>query len=178
MKHAPIDICCPSCGNRALFHEPFEFIGTKGDLAGRPYHEWGSWKVVELFPSTFKWVPPKTSSQYLRGGGNNGHGGYPLLHRGLYQCDHCHNNLKHILDWPNDAFWSWEIRGSQLWAWDMNHAQRILDYIKPVSRTRTYSYDLRCIPKEFLAAKVRELIVKRITRSLENKTEKPTADRL
>ena len=168
MKSAPIDISCPSCSSRALFHEPFEFVGSNRDLVGRPYHEWGGWKVIELFPSVYKWQPPKTSSQYLRGGGDNGLGGYPLLHRGLYQCDHCHNNQKHTLDWPRDAFWSWDIRGNQLWAWDANHAQRILDYIQPLSRIQCVSYDLRYIPKEFLTAKVRELVVRRITKSLKD----------
>jgi len=129
--------------------------------------------VVELFPSVYRWKAPKTSSQYLRGGGAEG-GGYPVLHQGMAQCSGCHTNGKHTLNWANDAYWSWDIRGAVLWAWDTDHARRILDYIGRINRFRPASYDLRHIPKEFLTAKVRELVVKRISASFAAISEDPT----
>lgn len=167
MKCSPIEIKCPDCGKRARFHEPFAFLVSTEEVAGRPFHRWGSWFVVELFPTVYQWSAPKKSgSQYLRGGGGTG-GGYARMHKGLVQCGGCHANRKHTLDWPADAYWCWDIRGSMLWAWDMEHARRILGYIGQERRVRPNGYDLRRIPEEFLSAKVRELVVKRITASLE-----------
>jgi len=76
-----------------------------------------------------------------------------------------HEWQEHTLAWPDDAYWSWDIRGAVLWAWDIDHARRILEYIGGINRSRPASYDLRHIPKEFLTAKVRELAVKRISAS-------------
>ena len=164
MKYAPIEIRCPHCGQRAEFHEPFEFVSRPEDLHDREFHRWGGWKVIELFPSVYPWKAPKTSTQFLRSGGGKG-GGYPVLHQGMLLCPGCHQNGKHTLAWPGDAYWSWDIRGALLWARDIGHARRILEYIGGINRFRPASRDLRHIPKEFLAAKVRELVVKRITAS-------------
>lgn len=172
MKYVPIEIRCPKCGKRAQFHEPFEFVSRPEDLRGRDFHKWGGWMVIELFPSVYKWQPPKTSSQYLRGGGGTG-GGYPVLEKGVFQCPACHGNGKHTLDWPHDAYWVWDIRGANLWAWSVDHARRILDYIGQTNRFRPASYDLRHIPKEFLTAKVRALVVKRIHASFAAIGENP-----
>ena len=122
--------------------------------------------VVERFPSQFEWKAPSASSQYLRGGGDDGHGGYPLLTYGLVQCSHCHTNMKHRLNWPNDAFWKWDIRGEILWAWDRDHAKEILDYVKKAVRPSRYSYTLRYIPSHFLSAKVRGLVVQKMEKNL------------
>lgn len=168
MKYEPIDIKCPECGCLAKFEEPFEFL-SKNEMStqeARPTHQWGGWIVIERFPSQVTWTAPSGSSQYLRGGGDTGKGGYPLRTNGLVQCSHCHSNRKHKLSWPSDAYWQWEIRGQLLWAWDKEHAQIILDFVKETTRPPRHSYRLKYIPSHFLSAKVRAQVVKRMERSI------------
>lgn len=168
MKYEPIDIKCPDCGELAKFEEPFEFLSKSGVRPDETKltHQWGGWTVLERFPSQINWKAPSGSSQYLRGGGDSGKGGYPLLMNGLVQCSHCHSNRKHKLDWPNDAYWQWEIRGELLWAWDKKHAQIILNFVKETARSSRCSYSLKYIPSHFLSAKVRNLVVQKMERSV------------
>jgi len=163
----PIDIKCPDCACLAKFEEPFEFLSKEQVLSDetRPTHQWGGWIVLEKFPSQVNWKAPSGSSQYLRGGGVSGKGGYPLHTNGLVQCSQCHSNRKHKLKWPNDAYWQWEIRGELLWAWDKKHALVILDYVRTKSRPSRKSYCLRHIPSHFLSAKVRDLVVLKMEHS-------------
>lgn len=168
MKYDPIDIKCSDCGGLAKFEEPFEFL-SKNEVQAtetRPTHRWGSWTVLERFPSQITWKAPPGSSQYLRGGGDTGKGGYPLLTNGLVQCSNCHSNRKHKLDWPSDAYWQWEIRGELLWAWDKEHAQIILHFVKETARPSRHSYSLKYIPSHFLSAKVRDLVVQKMERNI------------
>lgn len=168
MKCDSIDIKCPNCSGLAKFEEPFEFLSSNNAEPNetRPYHKWGGWVVVERFPSQFNWKAPSTSNQYLRGGGENGHGGYPVLTNGLVQCPNCYANEKHKLQWPHDAYWHWDIRGELLWAWDRDHAKAILAYVKRTVRPSRHSYALRYIPSHFLSAKVRDLVVRKMKQSL------------
>ncbi|KAF7786189.1 hypothetical protein PRUB_a0670 [Pseudoalteromonas rubra] len=168
MKYEPIDIKCPDCGELAKFEEPFEFLSKKvaPPDATKPTHQWGGWTVLERFPSQVSWKVPSGSSQYLRGGGDASKGGYPLLMNGLAQCSHCYSNRKHKLNWPSDAYWQWEVRGELLWAWDKEHAQVILNFVKETSRPSRHSYSLKYIPSHFLSAKARDLVVKKMERSI------------
>lgn len=171
MIYDSIDIKCPTCNENARFEEPFEFLSLdKADLGEtRLYHKWGGWRVVERFPTQFKWRAPSTSIQYLRRGKDNGYGGYPLLTYGLVQCSHCHTNKKHKLHWPDDAYWQWEIRGELLWAWDRDHAKEILAYVKKTVRPSRHSYHLRYVPSHFLSSKVRDLVVQKMENKLNTK---------
>ncbi len=164
----PIDVKCPRCGALARFEEPFEFRSARHSSAeeSRPAHHWGSWLVVERFPTHFSWQAPANSSQFIRDGGTQGGEGYPLLSYGLIRCGSCHYHGKHQLKWPHDAYWQWEIRGALLWAWDREHAQSILEHIQQTHRpARTEPY-LKYIPSHFLSAKVRDLVVQKMQRSL------------
>lgn len=168
MKYDSIEIKCPNCNENARFEEPFKFLSADQADPGetRVSHKWGGWRVVERFPSQFQWKAPSTSSQYCRGGGDSGHGGYPLLTYGLIQCSHCHTNKKHRLHWPADAYWQWGIRGELLWAWDRDHATKILAYVRETVRPSRYSHNLRYVPSHFLSAKVRDLVVQKMENSL------------
>jgi len=167
MEYKSIDIKCPECGGLAKFEEPFEFLSPKtvGADDTRPRHKWGGWVVVERFPSQFTWKAPSTQP-YLRGGGDNGQIGYPLLTYGLVQCPNCHANTKHKLHWPHDAYWQWDIRGKLLWAWDRDHAEAILAYVKATIRPPRHSCYLRYISTHFLSAQVRDLVVRKMESSL------------
>lgn len=168
MKTEPIDIICPDCGGLAQFEEPFEFVSQDEVPPDetRPTHRWGGWIVIERFPSEIHWKAPSESSRYVRGGGDPGQGGYPLRTKGLVRCTHCHANQMHRLNWPSDAYWQWEIRGQLLWAWDKEHAQQILDFIRQTARPARRSTRLKHIPAHFLSAKVRDLVVRKIERSI------------
>ncbi len=168
MKYEPIDIKCPDCGGFAKFEEPFEFLSKNEPRPdeNRPMHQWGGWTVLERFPSQITWQAPSGSSQYLRSGGNEENGGYPLLTNGLTQCSLCHSNKKHKLNWPTDAFWQWEIRGEILWAWDKKHAHIILSFIRETIRPPRRAYSIKYIPSHFLTAKVRDLVVQKMEHSL------------
>jgi hypothetical protein len=93
-------------------------------------------------------------------------GGYQLLTNGLIQCPNCHANNKHRLQWPYDAYWQWVIRGELLWAWDQDHAKAILTYVKETVRFSRRTYSLRYIPSHFLSAKLRDIVVQKMERSL------------
>ncbi len=166
MEYSPIEIKCHSCGSLSEFEEPFEFLTEEDDSETRPYYQWGGWTVVERFPSQFKWKAPSGSQQFLRFDGNNEKGGYPLLTYGLSRCTKCHNASKHLLQWPQDAYWQWEIRGEVLWAWNRKHAITILEYVKKVIRPSRYSPNLRYIPSHFLSSKVRDQVVIKVERDL------------
>ncbi len=167
MLYSPIDVRCPACGKLAKFEEPFEFF-SKNEVQPaetRPMHRWGGWLVLERFPSHFPWQAPSCSSQYLSLGYDKS--GYALRSNGLLLCSFFHvqqMQQKHTLKWPGDAYWQWEIRGKLLWAWDRNHAEAILAYVKKTTRSsRYYAPLIKRLPTHFLTAKVRHLVVKKIT---------------
>ena len=171
MIHEPIDIKCPFCCALAKFEEPFEFLSkSRKELSPNethPHHQWGGWIVVERFPSQISWKPPSGSSQYVRSSSNiYMTDGYPVLTNGLIQCSSCHTSIKHKLTWPEDAYWQWEVRGQFLWAWDKGHALSILDFVKNTVRPSQNTCALRYIPSHFLSAKIRELVVKKMERSI------------
>ena len=168
MHCTPIDISCPSCAGKAAFLEPFEFHAADFDIGNetRPYHRWGGWYVVELFPNQISWKAPTGSSQYLRGGGADNGSGYPLMHYGVVRCDGCHSSQTKKLDWPGDAYWKWEIRGELLWAWDRKQAEAIRDYIASKRRPSRFGPALRYVPSHFLSAKSRDAALKAMNATL------------
>jgi len=184
-------ICCPECGQCAIFDEPFVFytqikwsasfphvtatetvkqgevriwkVSPGGgyrleepapELQGQPQHQWEHWLVIEKYPTFFHWQLP-------------GNGIYDTYKRGVVKCRHCHFVGKHDLNWPCDAYYRWDIRGTLLWAWSEEHARQLLQFIGGVNRNPEkaagWMYQL---PKQVLTAKVRPLIIKAITQGL------------
>ena len=165
--YAPIDIKCPHCGQLASFLEPFVFASEPPSQPDVRWHRWGSWIVIEKYPNEFVWKPPSGSSQYLRGGGNTGHGGYPVLTNGLVHCSNCFAHKKLELRVPQDLWWQWAILGDVLYAFDREHALQILEYIKSAKRpARPQSSALGKLPTKFLTADVRDRITAKIQKSL------------
>ena len=168
------DICCPRCDKCALFDEPFAFY-RKGDAiaAGEhPIHRWGPSQVVERYPSVISWVSPEGRYWGLSfHSAPEGSGNYAVLKRGVVRCSRCHLVAVHELSWPRDAYWQWDIRGYILWAWSAAHARALREFLGSAERDAAafpeFARSLRRLPKEVLSAKVRALIVKRISRSLD-----------
>jgi hypothetical protein len=130
-----------------------------------------------------KWKAPRSSDQYRHYGSSVPESqGYSHMKNGVMHCG-CGYVAQHQLSWPDDAFWRWDIRGEILWAWNRDHAQAIVTYVSSKTRSRdAVAHKLgpyvRKLPTEFLHANVRELITKKIRKSLEelpNKTLHPSS---
>ncbi|MAE96009.1 MAG: hypothetical protein CL910_15230 [Deltaproteobacteria bacterium] len=162
-----LEIRCPGCEGRATCDEPFLFLNeAPGPEEQRPTHRWGGWTVVEKFPSLVPWQAPRGSGQFLESGGSGESFGYRLGSKGVVHCARCVTPRIHELSWPGDAYWKWQIRGETLWARNRAHARKILDFVRAEHRPRRVSLVLRHIPSSFLAAKVRDEVVKKMSASL------------
>jgi hypothetical protein len=164
-------IRCPRCGGRAIFDEPFEFYAErKGvpDSKGRPIYRWGGWYVVEKYPAILPWAPPRGSGQFLSSRSGKDTGGYTPHEKGVVRCLRCHHVAVHALSWPNDAYYHWDIRGFTLWAWSREHDQILLEYLGGTERDpRKYpGWKLGKLPQQVISAKVRDTVVKQISRTL------------
>jgi hypothetical protein len=77
----------------------------------------------------------------------------------------------HDLRWPDDAYYSWDTRGHILWARHRAHAEALLGFIASKERDERrypgYERALSRLPGEFIVAKVRDDVVRAITRTLE-----------
>ena len=132
--------------------------GQAPDVSGDSRrHLWNNVVVTELYPTIVPWVAPK-DLELTRSG------------IGAVRCPACGLLARHELTWPSDAYWRWDIRGATLWAWSRGHAAAIRDYVGQTHRDAS-AFDewysaLVHLPKEFLDAKVRDLVVRRIDRDL------------
>ena len=147
-----VDIVCPACGARCVFEEPFQFAPLEPTGEARSGPSWAGRRVIEKFPAEFPWTPPRD--------------GYQRMKQGMAACPACGLRRRHALDWPQDAFWRWDVRGRALWAADRAHALEILEYVRSAQRPARRSPDLKRIPSFFLTAKNRDLVVSRIEKSL------------
>lgn len=93
----------------------------------------------------------------------------PLSQFGAFRCSKCAATRRHVLDWPKDAFFSCDVRGEVLWAWNHEQAVALRDYVKSTHRDRhahgAHAFLLH-VPATFLDAKRRETIVKKLDRLL------------
>lgn len=153
---------CRACAGPAALDAPFEFYSAhKGLPEGetRPAHRWNGWLVVEKHPSIARWEAPEAGRDYSR-----------LL--GVALCSRCHAQYAYDVSWPDDAYYRWDIRGHILWAFNREHARVLLEFIgskeRDPARFPGYEKSLTKLPSEFITAKVRDDIVKAISRTLGN----------
>ena len=177
--HGTLDVRCPRCGGRAAWSEPFEFRGVRGteDRGEAGWHRWGGWWVRERYPSILRWKPPRGSDQFLTTGSTAHTGGHRLRHRGVVRCGACHLVAAHVLHWPADAWFQWDVRGTRLWACDSAHARTILHYVESLRRDAGgypgYRRSLERLPSAVLAARNRALVAKRIRVLLSDEPDPP-----
>lgn len=87
---------------------------------------------------------------------------------GKYSCRSCATTAAHSVNWPEDAFYKVEYRGNLLWAQTRKMMEDIRDYISAgadrdaTRKSSAYFVKLALIPKEFLNAKARAPILKKI----------------
>ncbi|MEO8289252.1 MAG: hypothetical protein ABI670_22830 [Chloroflexota bacterium] len=151
---------CPICAGYAQVDDPFSFYSAKKALPDGiegPSHVWGGRLVVEKYPSVAKWTTPEKGEGYKH-------------NKGVVRCAVCHHIGLHEISWPNDAYYRWDIRGNTLWACNREHAEAILSFLSSKERDETrypgFEKSLRKLPTEFITAKVRDDVVKAITRTL------------
>ncbi len=98
----------------------------------------------------------------------------PYLYRshgydiGSVVCTACLVRKRHVLKWPEDAFFQIEHKGKVLWAFDRGTARKLLEFIASKDRKKTGGDNrfLRHIPSQFLQAGSRETLVRKLTRML------------
>ena len=187
-KHNPYPyiatIRCPRCGKAAEFRKAFALIqgkawgwweprlwpsasltdwdGKERWYPGDPAPAWRSWIVIEQDPSIHRWKKPPR-------------GGYSATDEGVIACLNCVGRRKHVLDWPADAFYRFELTQGVLWAWNRELAQALIDFIGSTRRDPAaygpHFLFLSHIPKRFLLAKEREATVKLLDRALQKLKE-------
>lgn len=170
-RTARLEIRCPRCEGRAWFEEAFEFLaGRRVEEGAERLHRWGGWLVRERYPSVMGWKAPSGSEQHLYHGRASLAGGFRLMHRGVVRCTACHHVGVHVLRWPGDAWFRWNVRGTPLWAWDVEHARVLWAYIDSLRREPwrypRYHASLRKLPSVVLAARNRSLVAGKISASL------------
>ena len=73
-----------------------------------------------------------------------------------------------MIHWHHDAYWKCEVKGEVLWAWSLEHATVLLDYIQSKERDEKayteYLAALWHLPTHFKLAKNREAAVKSLSR--------------
>jgi hypothetical protein len=126
-------------------------------LEGRSYYLSGTTLVFEKYPHLMH----KDAFNSERYGNANGF---------VVKCYSCHLVDAHAVNWPEDAYFQWDIRGHILWAFNREHATVLLEFIRSDERDETqfgyHSKNLRRLPTHFIAANMRDLIVKEISATL------------
>jgi hypothetical protein len=187
MPHV-LDVGCPDCGGHAKFEfaeaarihlskdlayfrnsKEFDYFKVQEPAGGfchiaLYFHRLGrrDLAVIDDLPEGYS-PEDWQHSQYLMRSHDAG--------TGAVSCAACGLKGKHDLDWPNDALFQIEYRGSVLWAFNRESACELLAFIESEDRTRnnfTYSNFLMKVPTVFLARKAREAVVKRLTKVLSN----------
>jgi hypothetical protein len=86
---------------------------------------------------------------------------------GLCRCGSCGYLNRHVLDWPAEAFYAVSIRGRTLWRWSRKHALALRAYVAATDRARVPGARwLSRVPRDFLAARNRDELVKKLDRLL------------
>ena len=70
------------------------------------------------------------------------------------------------IKWPEDAYWAFDVKGKVLWAWSIEHALAMRDYLASTDRREeefgVYRAALMHLPKHFKLSKNRAVAVKSI----------------
>jgi hypothetical protein len=170
-SYSVLKVAPPSDTTTDWSHKGYTYIET-GDKGGR-------WVLLEENTPDLEGL-----SYYLSGYNSLVVEKYPyLMHKDVFNSEHlgnakgyvvkcyeCHLVDAHVVKWPGDAYFQWDIRGQTLWAFSRKHAAALLEFIRSNERDETqfghYSHNLRKLPTHFIAANMRDLIVKEISATL------------
>jgi hypothetical protein len=156
---AIVAIRCPRCGREAAF-EPATYGLTKDEAqaAAADPSLTGAWRgktyVVLRYPRLLSWKELLRLRRELRPAG-------------ICRCGACGYLNRHLLDWPREAFYAVSLRGRTLWMRSREHVVALRGYVAAEDRQRVPGARwLSRVPKEFLAARNRAPLVKKLDRLL------------
>ena len=181
-----LEIKCPECQSRAFFEfaeivkisltKDIDFFKNSSQFDYQLFkdHCGHGWHGAVFYPglhggstASITELPEGYSSS------NWNHSRYLSEHRdirwGSFVCTNCSARKKHDLKWPEDAFYSMNHKGNNLWAFDRESAVELRDFIGSTARDESsykWSRFLRHIPTVFKHQKNREPIVKQINKLL------------
>lgn len=93
--------------------------------------------------------------------------------KGDVSCLNCGFSRRVTIHWHRDAYWKCEVKGETLWAWSLDHAKVMLDYIQSPQRNEKlysgYFAALLHLPTHFKLAKNREATVQSLSRLISGK---------
>jgi len=136
-----------SCGHK--WHGAFFFSGLHGSV-----------KSITELPEGY--APENwRHSKYL----TRSHG----IDLGSVSCQTCRTNKMHLLDWPNEAYYSIDYKSNQLWAFNRESANDLYSFIhgneRKVSDFKWRGFLLH-IPTVFKTKKAREPVTKKLNKLL------------
>lgn len=158
---AHVSLVCPQCTHQASFEAPYWVI-PQGEAP------LGSGEVVQCkerlvqarFPGQVPWDDPCNAALHPSARSK-------IL--GVAVCSACGLVRRHLLNWPDDAFFKCDIQGRTLWAWNRSHLQSMSDSLKGIRgpRDQTESRHAK-IPRHFLISKHRDLVLTAAARLLDS----------
>jgi len=181
-----VDVKCPSCSCKATFEfaevvkielkKDIEFFKNSSvfeyevfkDACGHKWHgalycaglHGGDVNAIDDLPDGYKkenW----SHSRYLY----RSHG----LDIGSVNCSGCFLRRNHQLNWPEEAYFSIEYKGHQLWAFNRESAAELREYIHgSVRKHEKYKWNnfLLHVPAVFKRQGTRDHVVKKLSRLL------------
>jgi len=154
-----LSIHCPRCGREAAFEPPFYALQREEAKAAAANPALtGVWQgrtfVVLRYPELLSWTEMRRLRREVR----------PV---GICRCGACGYLNRHLLDWPREAWFAVSLRGRTLWMRSREHAAALRGYVAAEDRQRVPGARwLSRVPKEFLAARNRTPLVKKLDRLL------------
>ncbi len=181
-----VDVKCPYCREHAVFEfaevvkialkKDVPFFKESGlfeyrifkDSCGHKWHGAGYYAnlhgdstiAIHNLPEAYKPDNWNHSKYLYRSHGND---------LGAISCSHCKTRKPYTLQWPNDAFYSFPIKGEILWAFNRESVVELRNYIAASERkVDKYKWAgfLIHIPTRFKKKNVRDSIVTQINRML------------
>ena len=158
-------LCKDSCGHR--WHAAVYFAGLHGRTVD----------TIRELPEGYERSDWAHSKYLYRGSG---------LDSGSVTCPSCCLHRRYDLQWPRNAFFQIEFKRELLWAFNLESAIELRDYITSPNRDRSgYKWRsfLMKIPKKFLLQGARDTVSKRLGKIIaqyqngSNKSVVATADK-
>jgi hypothetical protein len=153
-------IRCPRCRREAAFEQPTRVLqGEEAKVAAADPSLTGSWTgryfVVVRYPELLSWPELRRLRHDVR-------------QLGIARCGGCGYLARHLLEWPAEAYYALSHRGRTLWMYTREHAASLRAYIASAGDRQRVpdARRLARVPKEFLAARNRVTLVKKLDRLL------------
>lgn len=154
-----LTIRCPRCGGEAAF-EPATYLltGEAAKTAAEDPSLDGVWRGRAYEVLRYPHLLDRKDLLLIRRAWEQG---------GICRCSACGYFNHHLLDWPREAYFAVSLRGRTLWMRSREHAIALRGYVAAEDRQRVPGARwISRVPKEFLAARNRAPLVKKLDRLL------------